>query len=104
MVYLTLLVPLTVFTMLDAINTVVGTQIGLIELNPVVHMLGLQSWVVFRILLLVGMLTSFHFGYQFCLRHFPQGTWILGTTLLTLDTYIITVVISGLLGIYLELL
>jgi len=104
MVYLTLLVALAVFTLLDVLTTVVGIGVGCIELNPVVTMWGVPFWAMFRILLLGCMLTAFFVGYRFCLRHFPKGSWMLGTTLFMLDLYIGTVVFSGLLAIYLKLL
>jgi len=104
MVYLTLLVALAVFTLLDALITVLGLGVGCVELNPVVTMLGVQFWLMFRILLLACMLTVFFAGYQLCLKHFPKGLWILRTTLFILDLYIGTVVFSGFLAIYLKLL
>jgi len=104
MVYLTLLVALAVFTLLDALTTVVGLGVGLIELNPVVTMWGVQFWVIFRILLLGCMLSVFFVGYRLCLKHFQKGLWMLGTTLFMLDSYIGAVVFSGFLAIYLKLL
>jgi len=104
MVYLTLLVALAVFTLLDALITVVGMGVGCVELNPVVTMWGVQFWVIFRILLLGCMLTVFFAGYRLCLKHFPKGLWMLRAALFMLDLYIGTVVFSGFLAIYLKLL
>jgi len=104
MVYLTLLVALAVFTLLDALTTVAGLAVGLVELNPVVTMWGIQFWVMFRILLLGCMVTVFFVGYRFCLKHFPKGLWILGTTLFILNAFIGAVVFSGFLAISLKLL
>ena len=104
MLYLTLLVALAVFTLLDALITVVGLGVGCVELNPVVTMWGVQFWATFRIVLLGCMLTVFFVGYRFCLRHFPKGLWMLGTSLFILDSYIGTVVFSGFLVICLKLL
>jgi len=104
MVYLTLLVSLAVFTLLDALITVLGIGIGCVELNPVVTLWGVQFWVMFRVVLLGCMLTVFFVGYRFCLKHFPKGLWILGATLFMLDVYIGAVVFSGFLAIYLNLL
>jgi len=102
--YLALLAALTVFTLLDTANIAIGLRIGLVELNPTVTMLGLSFWVTFRVALLISMLTLFLAAYTFCVKHFPKGTWILRTTLLMLDTYIATVVASGLLAMYAHLL
>jgi len=103
MVYLTLLVTFTFFTLLDAVITVVGLRVGCVELNPMVTMWGVPFWVIFRILLLGCMLTTFFVGYQFCLKYFPKGSWMLRTTLLILDVYIGAVVFSGILAICLKL-
>jgi len=104
MAYLTLLLALAVFTLLDALNTIVGLRVGLIELNPVVTILGLQFWVPFRMLLLGCMETVFFSGYRFFQKHFPRGLWILTTTVFMLDIYIGAVVVSGFLAICLKLL
>ena len=104
MVYLTLLVALAVFTLLDALITVVGLGVGLVELNPVVAMWGVQFWVIFRVLLLGCMLTVFFAGYRLCLKHFPKGLWMLRTALFMLNFYIGTVVFSGFLVTCLKLL
>ena len=63
--YPVLLAAFAVFTLLDALTTVVGLGVGLIELNPVVWMLGIPFWVLFRTLLLGSMLTVFFFGHKF---------------------------------------
>lgn len=102
--YPALLVVLAAFTLLDALITVVGIGVGCVELNPVVTMWGVQFWVMFRILLLGCMLTVFFAGYQLCLKHFPKGLRMLETTLFILDAYICTVVFSGFLAIYFNLL
>jgi len=104
MVYLTLLISLAVFTLLDALITIVGIRVGCVELNPAVTMWGVQLWAMFRMLLLGCMLTLFFVGYRFLLKHFPRGTVIMKTTLFILDLYIATVVFSGLLAICLKLL
>jgi len=104
MVYLSLMVTLAVFTLLDAFITVVGMRSGCVELNPVVTMWGVQFWVIFRMLLLGCMLTLFFVGNRFLLKHFPRGTVIMKTTLFMLDLYIATVVFSGLFSLCLKLL
>ena len=102
--YLVLLIALAVFTLLDALTTVVGLGVGLIELNPFVLMLGTPFWVLFRILLLGGMLTVFFLGHKFLMRRFAKGAIVMQTTLLFLDVYIGTVVVWGFLVISLKLL
>jgi len=102
--YLILLTAFAVFTLLDALTTVVGLGVGLVELNPIVLMLGIPFWVLFRILLLGSMLTVFFFGHKFLIRRFDKGATVLRTSLLFLDVYIGTVVVWGLLTISLKLL
>lgn len=104
MIYLILLVAFAVFTLLDAVITVVGLSVGLVELNPVVAMWGVSSWVVFRILLLGCMLAVFFASHRICLRHFPKGLQMLKATLFILDSFIGAVVFSGSLAIYLRLM
>jgi predicted Co/Zn/Cd cation transporter (cation efflux family) len=104
MIYLTLLVALAVFTLLDALITVVGLGVGLVELNPVVTTWGIQSWVIFRVLLLGCMVSVFFTGYRLCSKRFPKGLLMLETTLFILDSFIGAVVFSGFLAIYLKLL
>jgi hypothetical protein len=104
MKFLTLLVALAVFTLLDSVTTVVGLSVGCVELNPVVMMLGIPFWVVFRVVLLGGMLTVFFVGYRFCTIHFQKGAWMLQTALSLLDVFIGTVVFSGVLAISLRLI
>jgi len=100
MVYRALLVYLAIFTLLDALVTMVGLGVGCVELNPVVTTLGLESWAILRILLLGYMLTVFFAGYRFCFNRSSKGIWALGTTLFGLDLYIGTVVFSGFFAIY----
>jgi len=102
--YLVLLAALAVFTLLDALTTVVGLGVGLIELNPVVLILGTPFWVLFRFLLLGSMLTVFFFGYKFLMNRFDKGATVMRITLLFLDVYIGTVVVWGFLAISLKLL
>jgi len=100
MVYRALLVYLAIFTLLDALVTMVGLGVGCVELNPVVTTLGVEFWAILRILLLGYMLTVFFAGYRFCFNRFSKGIWALGTTLFGLDLYIGTVVFSGFFAIY----
>jgi len=102
--YLVLLAAFAVFTLLDALTTVVGLGVGLIELNPVVLMLGIPFWVLFRILLLGSMLIVFFFGHKFLMRRFDKGAIVMRITLLFLDAYIGTVVVWGFLAISLKLI
>jgi len=102
--YLVLLAALAVFTLLDALTTVVGLGVGLIELNPFVLMLGIPFWVLFRILLLGSMLTVFFFGHKLLITRFDKGAIVMRITLLFLDVYVGTVVFWGFLVISLKLL
>ena len=101
--YLVLLAAFAVFTLLDALTTVVGLGVGLIELNPVVLMLGTPFWVLFRILLLGSMLIVFFFGHKFLMTRFDKGEIVMRITLMFLDVYIGTVVVWGFLVISLKL-
>jgi len=103
MVYLVLMVTFAVLTILDAFTTVVGLRVGCVELNPLVGLWGVELWVVFRMLLLGCMLTTFFVGYRYCSKFFPKGVWMLGATMLMLNVYIGTVVFLGLMVLYLQL-
>lgn len=100
--YLVLLAAFAVFTVLDALITVVGLGVGLIELNPVVLMLGIPFWVLFRILLLGSMLIVFFFGHKYLMTRFDKGEIVMRITLMFLDVYIGTVVVWGFLVISLK--
>jgi len=89
--------------LLDALTTVVGLGVGLIELNPVVLMLGIPFWVLFRILLLGSMLIVFFFGHKLLITRFDKGAIVMRITLLFLDVYVGTVVVWGFLVISLKL-
>jgi len=104
MVYAMLLIVLAVFTLLDALTTVVGIRVGCVELNPIVILWGVPFWIVFRMLLLGCMLAVFFAGYRLCKKHLQKGLWIFQTTLFLLDLYIATVVFSGFFAIYSRLL
>ena len=104
MVYLTLLVALAVFTVLDVLTTAVGLKVGCVELNPVVTLWGVEFWALFRVLLLGGMLTVFFAIYRLCLNHFQRGLRILEALLFMLNFYIGAVVFSGFLAIYFKLM
>lgn len=104
MVYLHLLAAFGLFTLLDALITVVGLEVGCVELNPIITIWGVPFWVMFRILLLVCMLTVFLFGYDFCLNHANERSlWMLEKTIIILDFYIGIVVLSGFFSIILKL-
>ena len=104
MVYLPLLVTFGLFTLLDALITLVGLEVGCVELNPVVAMWGVQFWVIFRIILLGCILTVFFVGHRFCLNHECTRTlWMLEKSIFILNLYIVIVVLSGVLAIVLKL-
>jgi len=104
MAYPMFLAAFALFTLLDVLITVVGVNVGCVELNPMVTTWGVPHWVIFRVTLLGCMLAVFLLGYHFLMKHFPERTRILETTVLVLDFYIATVVFSGLFAIYLQLL
>lgn len=104
MLYLTLLVALAVFTLLDVLTTAVGLKVGCVELNPVVALWGVEFWAVFRVLLLGGMLTVFFAVYRLCLNHFQRGLRIFEALLFMLNFYIGAVVFSGFLAIYFKIM
>ena len=104
MLYTLLLGALALFTLLDALITVVGTGFGCVELNPVVTMWGVEFWAIFRILLLACMLTTFFAGYRLCFKHFQKGIGMLKATLFVLDFYIGAVVFFGFIAIFTKLL
>lgn len=93
--FLRLLVAFAVFTLMDAVNTTLGLRIGLLELNPIVTVLGLPAWILFRVVLLTIMITAFFTGYQLCLQYFRKGAQVLETILLMLNIYIGVVVFMG---------
>jgi hypothetical protein len=99
-----LLAAFAIFTLLDAAATVVGLEVGLVELNPVVLLLGIPFWALFRILLLGSMLTIFFFGHKFLMTRFDKGAMFMRITLLFLDVYIGMVVIWGIIAISFRLL
>jgi hypothetical protein len=99
MMFLRLLVAFAMFTLMDAVNTTLGLSIGLAELNPIVAVLGLPAWILFRIALLTIMITAFFTGYKLCVEHFRKGTRVLETILLMLNIYIGVVVFMGFIAI-----
>jgi hypothetical protein len=57
--YRTLLTTFMVFTLLDTVTTVVGIEVGRIELNPIVTTWGVPIWALFGVLLLGSMVATF---------------------------------------------
>jgi hypothetical protein len=98
------LVTLTVFTLLDALLTVVGLRVGLIELNPIVTQWGIQSWVLFRVLFLGCLIALFVSGYYLCREYSPAGLRILGVILFLLNAFIGAVVFSSVFSISTQIL
>ena len=97
------LVTLALFTLLDALLTIVGLRVGLTELNPIVTQWGIRSWILFRILFVACLIAVFITGYYLCRAHSPTGLRILGTILFLLNAFIGAVVFSSVISIYLQL-
>ena len=101
--YSLFLITLALFTLLDALLTIVGLRVGLTELNPIVTQWGLHSWILFRILFVACLIAVFITGYYLCREYSPTGLQILGAILFLLNAFIGAVVFSSVISIYLQL-
>lgn len=97
------LVTLAMFTMLDALLTIVGLRVGLTELNPLVTQWGVYSWILFRILFVACLIAVFITGYYLCRAYSLTGLRILGVALFLLNAFIGAVVFSSVISIYLQI-
>ena len=97
--YKILIAFLTVFTLLDAAVTKIGLGLGCVELNSFVNNLGVDMWTVFRLILLVYLITVFFVGYQICKYRSSRGLLMLKNSLWAIDIYIGGVVFSGIFHI-----
>lgn len=97
------LVTLMLFTLLDALLTVVGLRVGLTELNPIVTQWGIHSWILFRILFVACLIAVFVTGYYLCREYSLMGLRILGVILFLLNAFIGAVVFSSIISIYLQM-
>ena len=97
------LVTLAVFTLLDALLTVVGLSVGARELNSVVTQWGVHSWILFRVLFLGCLIAVFITGFYLCQQYSPIGLRILVTVLFLLNAFIGAVVVSGIFTIYAQI-
>jgi len=103
MVYAPLLVIFALFTLLDVLITFVGLEVGCIELNPVVNAWGVNFWALFRVILLMGMLTSFIVGYRHFKKYFTKGLFYLKTSVIILDLYMGVVILSGIFAVIVKI-
>ena len=90
---------LAIFTVLDAFVTRIGLSVGCVELNPFVNNLGLDSWSIFRILLLTYLLLMYFIGFRICQAHSIKGLSILKNSLYAIDASIGAIVFSGIFSI-----
>jgi hypothetical protein len=96
--YQAMLMLLSTFTLLDTLSTPAGLSAGLAELNPLVTALGINIWVIFRLVLLVYLLAVFLVGY----RHFQKqqcktALLMLKASLVLLNIFIGAIVVNNLM-------
>jgi len=102
--YKILMALLAIFTLLDAVVTKIGLSLGCVELNSFVNNLGLDMWTIFRLLLLIYLLTAYFTGYRICQYRSSKGLLMLKNSLWAIDIYIGAVVFSGIFHILARLL
>ncbi|MFC1488009.1 DUF5658 family protein [Thermoproteota archaeon] len=86
---------LAIFTILDAIVTKIGLNLGCVELNPFVNNLGLDSWSIFRLLLLFYLLGVYFAGYRVFKHRSTKILSMLKNSLYAINIYIGAIVFSG---------
>ena len=97
--YKILIALLAVFTLLDVAITKIGLTVGCVELNPFINNLGLGMWTIFRLLLLIYLITMYLTGYRVCEYHSSKGLFLLKNSLWAIDIYIGAIVFSGIFHI-----
>ncbi len=95
---------LAVFTLLDVVVTKIGLTVGCVELNPFINNLGLDMWTIFRLLLLIYLITMYLTGYRVCEYHSSKGLFLLKNSLWAINIYIGAIVFSGIFHILAKLL
>ena len=90
---------LAIFTLLDSVVTKIGLSLGCIELNSFVNNLGLDSWIIFRMLLLLYLLGVYFAGYRICQYRSSKGLLMLQNSLYAIDIYVGAIVFSGIFHI-----
>jgi len=90
---------LAIFTLLDSVVTKIGLSLGCIKLNSFVNNLGLDSWIIFRMLLLLYVLGVYFTGYRICQYHSSKGLLMLQNSLYAIDIYVGAIVFSGIFHI-----
>ncbi len=103
-IYKILMAFLAIFTLLDTIVTKIGLSVGCVELNSFVNNLGLDSWAVFRMLLLFYLLIVYFVGYRICEQRSTRGLNVLKNSLYAIDVSIGAIVFSGIFHIFSKLL
>ena len=104
LIYKILMGFLAIFTLLDAAVTKIGLSVGCVELNPFVNNLGLDSWAIFRMLLLFYLLIVYFAGYRICQPRSTKGLSMLKNSLYAIDVSIGAIVFSGIFHIFSKLL
>ena len=94
-IYKILMALLAIFTLLDAIVTKMGLSLGCVELNPFVNNLGLDSWSIFRLLLLFYLLAVYFAGYRIFQHRSVKILSMLKNSLYAINIYIGAIVFSG---------
>jgi hypothetical protein len=90
---------LVVFTFLDAVVTKIGIGFGCVELNAFVNNLGLESWVIFRFLLLIYLIVIYSVGFRVLRHHSSKSFHVLKNSLYGINIYIGAIVFSGIFHI-----
>jgi hypothetical protein len=83
------------FTILDVVITKVGLGFGFIELNAFVTALGVESWVIFRFLLLIYLLVIYFTGYCVLKSRSSRSFSLLKNSLYAVNVYMGAIVFSG---------
>jgi hypothetical protein len=95
---------LAIFTLLDTVVTKIGLSVGCVELNSFVNNLGLNSWTIFRMLLLFYLLIVYFVGYRMCEHRSIKGLSMLKNSLYAIDVSIGAIVFSGVFHLFSKLL
>ena len=93
--YKVLMALLASFTILDVVITKVGLGFGFVELNVFVTALGVESWVIFRFLLIIYLLVIYFAGYRVLKSSSSISFSLLKNSLYAVNVYIGAIVFSG---------
>jgi Flp pilus assembly protein TadB len=96
--YQAMLMLLSTFTLLDTLSTPAGLSVGLAELNPLVTALGINLWVIFRLVLLAYLLAVFLVGYRYFQKQQRKTALLmLKASLVLLNIFIGAIVVNNLM-------